>query len=175
MMSTFSTPLKTQKGPFSPLSILLAIFFLATSATASKLSPIFPHVKRQSPSAPTAAVIPIPRGCGANQQQLHQNHFTAATRIPYGGGAKSSKSAIATTTATPTINPKAILASFFKTIADAKSHLAAAAAARAVSIFGMYPVDTIKTRMQMKQGDAFRVSGLYKGVTGSLVGQVPYG
>jgi len=39
----------------------------------------------------------------------------------------------------------------------------------------MYPIDTIKTRMQMKQGDAFRVSGLYNGVTGSLVGQVPYG
>lgn len=27
----------------------------------------------------------------------------------------------------------------------------------------------------MKQGDAFRVSGLYKGVTGSMIGQVPYG
>jgi len=39
----------------------------------------------------------------------------------------------------------------------------------------MYPVDTIKTRMQMKQGDAFRMAGLYTGVAGSLVGQVPYG
>ena len=71
--------------------------------------------------------------------------------------------------------PSSMLKSFIRTIVNAKSHLAAAAAARAVSIFGMYPVDTIKTRMQMKQGDAFRVSGLYKGVTGSLVGQVPYG
>ncbi|KAL7551052.1 hypothetical protein ACHAWF_014334 [Thalassiosira exigua] len=39
----------------------------------------------------------------------------------------------------------------------------------------MYPVDTIKTRMQVGQGDAFRLNGLYRGVAGSLVGQVPYG
>lgn len=65
--------------------------------------------------------------------------------------------------------------SFLQTILAAKSHLAAAAAARALSIFGMYPIDTIKTRMQMRQGNAWRVEGLYSGVMGSLVGQVPYG
>ena len=37
----------------------------------------------------------------------------------------------------------------------------------------MYPVDTIKTRMQM--GRPFELSGLYRGVAGSLAGQVPYG
>jgi hypothetical protein len=33
---------------------------------------------------------------------------------------------------------------FLATIRDAKNHLAAAAVARSVSIFAMYPVDTIK-------------------------------
>lgn len=36
-------------------------------------------------------------------------------------------------------------------------------------------MDTIKTRMQIGQGDAFRLGGLYSGVMGSLFGQVPYG
>jgi solute carrier family 25 S-adenosylmethionine transporter 26 len=40
----------------------------------------------------------------------------------------------------------------------------------------MYPIDTIKTRLQIgKQSAAFRLDGLYNGVLGSLVGQVPYG
>lgn len=39
----------------------------------------------------------------------------------------------------------------------------------------MYPIDTIKTRLQMAQSAAFRLDGLYNGVLGSLVGQVPYG
>jgi len=79
------------------------------------------------------------------------------------------------TTTTSSAPSSSVLSSLARTIIDARSHLAAAAAARCISIFGMYPVDTIKTRMQMKQGDAFRMAGLYKGVTGSLVGQVPYG
>jgi len=58
----------------------------------------------------------------------------------------------------------------------AKAHLAAAGCARATSIFAMYPVDTIKTRMQMGQaafsGAAF--SQYYRGVAGSLAGQIPY-
>ena len=32
-----------------------------------------------------------------------------------------------------------------------------------------------QTRIQMKQADAFRMAGIFKGVEGSLVGQVPYG
>jgi solute carrier family 25 S-adenosylmethionine transporter 26 len=63
--------------------------------------------------------------------------------------------------------------SFANAVLDAKSHLVAAACGRALSIFGMYPVDTIKTRMQM--GKPFAFDGLYRGVGGSLVGQVPYG
>ena len=53
----------------------------------------------------------------------------------------------------------------------------AAATARASSILAMYPVDTLKTRMQMGSGlrQSLEKGGLMKGVGGSLVGQVPYG
>ncbi len=108
------------------------------------------------------------------RNSLHMSTITAATSFPRGGAA-AKLTATTTTSPSSTISPSIIFKSFLQTIADARSHLAAAAAARAVSIFGMYPVDTIKTRMQMKQGDAFRLSGLYKGCAGSLVGQVPYG
>ena len=64
---------------------------------------------------------------------------------------------------------------FTKTILDARRHLAAAGVARCISIFAMYPVDTIKTRMQMEQANPLRLAGMYKGVAGSLFGQVPYG
>lgn len=64
---------------------------------------------------------------------------------------------------------------FLSTVKEAKRHLIAAAVARSVSIFGMYPVDTIKTRMQMEQPNPLRLQGIYKGVGGSLIGQVPYG
>ena len=64
---------------------------------------------------------------------------------------------------------------FLRTIKEARRHLVAAAVARSVSIFAMYPVDTIKTRIQMEQANALRLTGIYKGVGGSLFGQVPYG
>jgi solute carrier family 25 S-adenosylmethionine transporter 26 len=64
---------------------------------------------------------------------------------------------------------------FVRTIQEARRHLLAAAAARSSSIFIMYPIDTIKTRMQMEQPNALRLAGIYKGVGGSLFGQVPYG
>lgn len=64
---------------------------------------------------------------------------------------------------------------FVDTIKESRTHLAAAAAARSVSIFGMFPVDTIKTRIQMERPNPFQVNGLYNGVGGSLIGQVPYG
>lgn len=64
---------------------------------------------------------------------------------------------------------------FTKTVKEARRHLAAAGVARSISIFAMYPVDTIKTRMQMEQANAMRMAGLYNGVGGSLLGQVPYG
>ena len=67
------------------------------------------------------------------------------------------------------------LALFVKTIKEARTHLTAAGVARSISIFAMYPIDTIKTRVQMEQPNAMRIEGLYKGVAGSLFGQVPYG
>jgi hypothetical protein len=71
--------------------------------------------------------------------------------------------------------PNNPLQTFLTTISSARSHLAAAACARATSIFAMYPVDTVKTRMQIGNSEAFRWNGLYRGVWGSLMGQVPYG
>ena len=34
---------------------------------------------------------------------------------------------------------------------------------------------SLQTRMQMGQADPLRLTGIFKGITGSLVGQVPYG
>jgi Mitochondrial carrier protein len=64
---------------------------------------------------------------------------------------------------------------FMETILNSRRHLMAAAVARSTSIFIMYPADVIKTRLQMQQVNALRITGLFNGVTGSLVGQVPYG
>lgn len=72
---------------------------------------------------------------------------------------------------------KSTLNNIRETFSNAKRQLVAAAVARAVSIFAMYPVDTIKTRIQMfgTSKNALNVRGIYKGVGGSLFGQVPYG
>ncbi len=64
---------------------------------------------------------------------------------------------------------------FIKTIQESRKHLIAAGVARSISIFAMFPVDTIKTRLQMGQSNPFSMKGVYSGVGGSLVGQVPYG
>ena len=64
---------------------------------------------------------------------------------------------------------------FIQTIQESKVHLLAAGVGRSVSIFTMFPVDTIKTRLQMGQPNPFSLKGLYNGVGGSLFGQVPYG
>lgn len=151
---------RSRKAPcrvFLYTILCLSFLILPSSSSASKVCQTFQPLKRNPLNAgPTMVpVSTFPRG---------------------GGAAKITSTTPATASSTTTtISPAIILKSFLKTIADARSHLAAAAAARAVSIFSMYPVDTIKTRMQMKQGDAFRLSGLYKGCAGSLVGQVPYG
>ena len=74
-------------------------------------------------------------------------------------------------------SPVSFVSKFTSVLVGARSHLAAAAAARAASIFAMYPVDTIKTKMQMGL-PAFSGAGVgtyYRGVAGSLLGQVPYG
>jgi len=66
---------------------------------------------------------------------------------------------------------------FCEIISQSRRHLAAAAAARTVSILTMYPVDTIKTRLHMAQSipPLNRAGELFRGVQGSLLGQVPYG
>lgn len=70
---------------------------------------------------------------------------------------------------------KETLSMFLQTVGNARRHLAAAAVARATSIFVMYPMDTIKTRIQMSGSSNLKFDGMYKGVGGSLFGQVPYG
>ncbi|GMI11709.1 hypothetical protein TrVE_jg8597 [Triparma verrucosa] len=65
------------------------------------------------------------------------------------------------------------ISSFTSLIRANAHHLLAAASARATSITLMYPVDTIKTRLQMSQPLALK--GLFSGLTSSLIGQVPYG
>uniref|UniRef100_A0A7S2SIM3 Mitochondrial carrier protein n=1 Tax=Eucampia antarctica TaxID=49252 RepID=A0A7S2SIM3_9STRA len=92
--------------------------------------------------------------------------------IIHRGGARGSGKASTIPSLSTTDGP---LETFVKTIKDARRHLAAAAVARATSIFTMYPMDTMKTRIQMEQPNALRLKGLYSGVGGSLVGQVPYG
>mmetsp|Transcript_229 Transcript_229/g.440 ORF Transcript_229/g.440 Transcript_229/m.440 type:complete len:437 (-) Transcript_229:347-1657(-) len=74
---------------------------------------------------------------------------------------------------------------FTDTIVAAKQHLIAGAAARGVSIFAMYPLDTIKTRLQVEASKVIKpaegaslfskVAALYKGCPESLFGQIPYG
>ena len=69
---------------------------------------------------------------------------------------------------------------FIGIIKKSKNHLMAGAAARGISIFLLYPLDTIKTRLQMSAANRanlapLAVSTLYKGVIGSLIGQIPYG
>mmetsp|Transcript_60877 Transcript_60877/g.170634 ORF Transcript_60877/g.170634 Transcript_60877/m.170634 type:complete len:321 (-) Transcript_60877:657-1619(-) len=71
--------------------------------------------------------------------------------------------------------PVGAVNTFLEALNGAKKHLVSAAVARSVSILGMYPLDTIKTRIQIEHPKPFSLSGLYGGVTGSLLGQVPYG
>ncbi|KAL9187351.1 hypothetical protein ACHAXT_001454 [Thalassiosira profunda] len=149
-----SSPRPGRRAALALLPALLALLLTPRPAAATKLCAPFRPIRRHSLAITSCAV---------------------AATLPRGGGAAKMTSSAASTTAAPTAKLTSIFRVFVNTILSARTHLAAAAAARAVSIFGMYPVDTIKTRMQMKQGNAFRLSGLYKGVTGSLFGQVPYG
>eukprot|EP00613_Pedinella_sp_CCMP2098_P054792 CAMPEP_0171896538 /NCGR_PEP_ID=MMETSP0992-20121227/47626_1 /TAXON_ID=483369 /ORGANISM="non described non described, Strain CCMP2098" /LENGTH=363 /DNA_ID=CAMNT_0012524547 /DNA_START=12 /DNA_END=1100 /DNA_ORIENTATION=+ len=77
----------------------------------------------------------------------------------------------------PTVS---VFGKFQSVVVNAKAHLVAAGCARAVSIFAMYPVDTIKTRLQMglpalTSQTLKGVGALYKGAGSSLSGQIPYG
>lgn len=95
----------------------------------------------------------------------------------------SSTKAPANTTATTTKSSALPVASRL----TVPQSLACGAIARATAIFSMFPVDTIKTRMQVSsttsaQGSSSASSlvsalgkgSLYRGVTVSLIGQVPY-
>lgn len=69
---------------------------------------------------------------------------------------------------------------FVKTIWNARDHLVAGATARGVSILCLYPLDTMKTRLQITGAakahlPPLSLSVLFKGVFGSLAGQIPYG
>eukprot|EP00559_Dactyliosolen_fragilissimus_P006236 CAMPEP_0184871420 /NCGR_PEP_ID=MMETSP0580-20130426/40710_1 /TAXON_ID=1118495 /ORGANISM="Dactyliosolen fragilissimus" /LENGTH=421 /DNA_ID=CAMNT_0027374077 /DNA_START=227 /DNA_END=1492 /DNA_ORIENTATION=- len=94
------------------------------------------------------------------------------TRIRGGAAANNNNNKAASIHSLSGFGP---IQTFLQTLRDARKHLAAAAVARSVSIFGMYPVDTIKTRVQLEQANPLRLAGLYAGVGGSLFGQVPYG
>ena len=76
-------------------------------------------------------------------------NFTSCSQIPlpFRGGASASKD-----------GP---LQTFVNTIKNAKRDLAAAAVARCVSIFLMFPVDTVKTRIQMEQANPFPCEGVW--------------
>ena len=75
---------------------------------------------------------------------------------------------------------KNLFSEFKREVEAAKTHLIAGATARGVSIFAMYPLDTIKTRMQLPQIKrsalpVLSLATLFKGAGGSLIGQIPYG
>ncbi|CAM9157606.1 unnamed protein product [Hapterophycus canaliculatus] len=66
--------------------------------------------------------------------------------------------------------------SFGETLRSARPHLLAAAFARFASISVGYPLDTIKTRLQLgKAAGMMSIPNMYRGLGSSLVGQVPYG
>ncbi|KAL3789285.1 hypothetical protein HJC23_000351 [Cyclotella cryptica] len=161
MISATKPPRHQPRLALLSLAILLAI--LAPSK-AIPLSPL-PHRPTATHTAASHVAL-VARGGGKST--------TAASRIQ---AAAATTTTTATTTSPSSI--QGILQTFLQTVSSARSHLAAAAAARATSIFVMYPIDTIKTRMQIGSGGAvgkiWRMEGLYNGVWGSLMGQVPYG
>jgi Mitochondrial carrier protein len=140
--------------------ILLLTVGLVT-ATSHRLVAVLPSsTRRQGGISAAAAAMPT----------------TTTTALLRGGGPggllqRSASTATDTTRASCGVGPWQL---FCQTILDARRHLTAAAIARSTSIFAMYPADAIKTRLQMKQPLRWS-DGLYKGVGGSLLGQVPYG
>ena len=67
----------------------------------------------------------------------------------------------------------AIASSASKADQSKPNHFLAAALARAAAILVMFPLDTLKTRAQCSSPPPLRLSGIYKGVLGSLLGAVP--
>ncbi|EME29204.1 mitochondrial carrier (BOU / S-adenosylmethionine carrier) [Galdieria sulphuraria] len=76
---------------------------------------------------------------------------------------------------------------FISVLYRARIHLLSGAVARGVSVFAMYPIDTIKTRLQLETSRGVanywhslrkalsKPKYLYWGVVSTLIGQVPYG
>lgn len=69
---------------------------------------------------------------------------------------------------------------FVQTVKNSRDHLKAGAAARGISIFLLYPLDTLKTRLQMSPAvratmPPLLLQNVFRGVFGSLAGQIPYG
>jgi Mitochondrial carrier protein len=131
------------------------LWTVATAATSHRLVAVLPSSSTRRP----------PHGWAA------RTITTSMQPLRGGGFQRSAAAAAAATDSTATSNggPWQL---FCQTIIDARRHLTAAAIARSTSIFAMYPADAIKTRLQMKQPWS---GNLYKGVGGSLLGQVPYG
>mmetsp|Transcript_12434 Transcript_12434/g.36633 ORF Transcript_12434/g.36633 Transcript_12434/m.36633 type:complete len:371 (-) Transcript_12434:270-1382(-) len=129
------------------MSFLIVVVVFAVALGGAAASSAVPS-RRALPLVPSILPRFVPRGGGASRKHLSLLHEEEE------------------------VGPMEV---FLRTVRDARRHLCAAAAARCVSIFGMYPMDTVKTRMQMEQANPLRLKGMYKGVGGSLLGQVPYG
>ena len=116
-----------------------------------------------------------------NEQQRQSQQGRRFLGMPWGRGSKPSSS-LSSSPPKPSSVALAtrggVIDQFARVVMGARGHLVAAGSARAVSIFAMYPVDTIKTRLQMGKpilGGGLGVGGLYRGLVGSMIGQVPYG
>jgi hypothetical protein len=147
------------------LAVGTALGVLAAAAAAATTTSVTSPCNRRTGRLPFLAdrVIHAVRGGGRIGATVNRSSIVA---VPIQATATISK------TVPPPTSPFQM---FVQTILEARRHLTAAAIARSTSIFIMYPADVFKTRLQMQQPDALRLSGLFNGVTGSLLGQVPYG
>lgn len=238
MRVTSSCPRRTCRRLYHLLLISLAVCLKGTTTLAASSIPPLSVLNSRRVSAVSAGNAAASTASFARDRRL----------APFLGSCRGGAAAAAAVTATPVETQKGIgpMEIFLHTIKEARRHLAAAAVARSVSIFGMCefmatyicldwchlhfcrersstvafsfpsilfcprphemkfcmhnkdfspltmiwclsvlysfnhsetkdPVDTIKTRMQMELPNPLKLTGLYNGVAGSLVGQVPYG
>ena len=228
MRGTSSSQRRTCRRLYHLLLISLAVCLKGTTTLAASSIPPLSVLNSRRVSAVSAGDAAASTASFAGDRRL----------APFLGSCRGGAAAAAAVTATPVETQKGVgpMEIFLHTIKEARRHLAAAAVARSVSIFGMCefmatdicldwchvlffsfnlfyfalahmkmkfcmhkdfspltmiwclsvlysfthsetkdPVDTIKTRMQMELPNPLKLTGLYNGVAGSLVGQVPYG